>query len=111
MKTYILTFVAILYATISLAQTTIRGRVIDATSGNGLIGASVYLEDFNAGSFTDFDGFFQFKARVHGQTNLVAPTMVYSKVKKYISLKGAGVMNLGKMVHEPGAIDLQGTMS
>ena len=47
MKTYILTFVAILYATISLAQTTIRGRVVDAISGNGLIGASVYLEDFN----------------------------------------------------------------
>jgi hypothetical protein len=43
MKTYILAFVAILYATISLAQTTIRGRVVDAISGNGLIGASVYF--------------------------------------------------------------------
>ena len=107
MKTYILTFVAILYATISLAQTTIRGRVIDATSGNGLIGASVYLEDFNAGSFTDFDGFFQFKTRVHGQTNLVATTMGYSKVKKYIALSGTGLMNMGDIVLEPSAIGLQ----
>ncbi|MBT5147203.1 MAG: TonB-dependent receptor, partial [Flavobacteriales bacterium] len=107
MKTYILTIVAILYATISIAQTTIRGRVIDATSGNGLIGASVYLEDFNEGSFTDFDGFFQFKTRVQGQTNLVATTMGYSKVKKYISLSGTGLMNMGDIVLEPSAIGLQ----
>ncbi|MDG2362767.1 MAG: TonB-dependent receptor plug domain-containing protein, partial [Flavobacteriales bacterium] len=107
MKTSILTFFAILSATISLAQTTIRGRVVDARSGNGLIGASVYLEDFNEGSFTDFDGFFQFKTRVQGQTNLVATTMGYSKVKKYIFLSGTGLMNMGDIVLEPSAIGLQ----
>jgi hypothetical protein len=71
MKTTILSIVALLISTLSIAQTTVRGRVIDANSGNGLIGASVYLEDFNEGAFTDFDGFFQFKTNAHGQTNLV----------------------------------------
>ena len=107
MKSILLTFVALFFATISLAQTTVRGRVIDATSGNGLIGASVYLEDFNEGAFTDFDGFFQFKTRVHGQTNLVATTMGYEKVKKYISLTGKGLMDMGDIILESSAIGLE----
>ena len=89
------------------AQTTIRGRVIDSSSGNGLIGASVYLEDFNEGAFTDFNGFFQFRTRAEGPTNLVATTMGYSKVKKYISLQGSGLMNMGDIILEPTAIGLQ----
>ncbi|MDA0569093.1 MAG: carboxypeptidase-like regulatory domain-containing protein, partial [Bacteroidetes bacterium] len=107
MKTTILSIVALLISTLSLAQTTVRGRVIDANSGNGLIGASVYLEDFNEGAFTDFDGFFQFKTNAHGQTNLVATTMGYSKVKKYISLEGRGLLNMGDIMLEPSAIGLE----
>ena len=68
------------------AQTTIRGRVVDKETGNPVIGASVYLEDFTDGSFTDFDGFFQFTTKSQGQTNLVATSMGYEKVSKYISL-------------------------
>ena len=107
MKTSILTIVILLISTLSIAQTTVRGRVVDANSGNGLIGASVYLEDFNEGAFTDFDGFFQFKTHAQGQTNLVATTMGYSKVKKYISLEGRGLMNMGEIVLEATAIGLK----
>ncbi|MAU76439.1 MAG: hypothetical protein CL831_06140 [Crocinitomicaceae bacterium] len=107
MKTTILSIVALLISTLSLAQATVRGRVIDASSGNGLIGASVYLEDFNEGAFTDFDGFFQFKTNANGPTNLVATTMGYSKVKKYISLEGRGLFNMGDIMLEPSAIGLE----
>ncbi|PCJ80342.1 MAG: hypothetical protein COA49_08895 [Bacteroidetes bacterium] len=106
-KFFAISAIAILLSKDVSAQTTIRGRVIDSSSGIGLIGASVYLEDFNEGAFTDFDGFFQFKTRAQGQTNLIATTMGYSKVKKYISLTGSGLMNMGEIILEPSSIGLE----
>ena len=91
----------------SIAQTVIRGRVVDKNTGNGIIGASVYLEDFNEGAFTDFDGFFQFKSRNRGQTNLIATSMGYEKVTKYISLSDQGLLKMGEIQLESSAIGLE----
>lgn len=91
----------------SFAQTTIRGRVVDKESGIGVIGASVYLEDFNEGCFTDFDGFFQIKTHNQGQTNLIATSMGYKKMSKYVSLTGHGLLDMGNIIIEASAIGLE----
>ena len=91
----------------SYAQTVIRGRIVDKNSGNGIIGASVYLEDYNEGTFTDFEGYFQFKSKNHGQINLVATSMGYEKVTKYISLSGQGFLKMGEIQLETSAIGLE----
>ena len=88
------------------AQTTIRGRLVDKETGNPVIGASVYLEDFTDGSFTDFDGFFQFTTKSQGQTNLVATSMGYEKMSKYISLSGQGLMKMGEIYIKANAIGI-----
>jgi outer membrane receptor protein involved in Fe transport len=47
----------------SFAQTVLKGEVIDGVSGEGLIGASVYIPDTEEGTITDFDGSFELKIK------------------------------------------------
>ena len=43
-------------ATSAFAQTTVKGQVVDAESGEPLIGAAVTVEGTSQGSVTDIDG-------------------------------------------------------
>lgn len=45
------------------SQITIKGEVVDATNGEGLIGASVYAMVTSEGTVTDFDGKFEMKVK------------------------------------------------
>lgn len=101
------TLLLFIFSVDAIAQTVIRGRIVDKSTGNGIIGASVYLEDFNEGAFTDFDGFFQFKSRNLGQTNLIATSMGYEKVTKYISLTDQGLLRMGEIQLKSSAIGLE----
>lgn len=59
-KGIVLNFVFLLaLAQSAVAQTVIRGEVIDATSGEPLISATVYIESTAAGTITDFEGKFE----------------------------------------------------
>ena len=51
------------------AQTEITGRVLDQVSGESLVGASVYLEEYATGGMTDFDGNFRFSTRQTGEAH------------------------------------------
>ena len=45
------------WANFTIAQTTVTGKVVDGTTGEGLISANVYLKsDPSKGTVTDFDG-------------------------------------------------------
>ncbi len=50
-------------ATPSFSQTVLKGEVVDGVSGEGLIGASVYIPDTEEGTITDFDGSFELKIK------------------------------------------------
>ena len=100
-------FALLLFSFETLAQTKIKGRVLDKSSSIGVIGASVYLEDFNEGCFTDFDGFFQIKTHNQGQTNLIATSMGYKKMSKYVSLTDHGLLDMGNIIIEASAIGLE----
>jgi outer membrane receptor protein involved in Fe transport len=47
----------------SFSQTVLKGEVVDGVSGEGLIGASVYIPDTEEGTITDFDGSFELKIK------------------------------------------------
>lgn len=69
------------------AQVTVKGQLVDAESGEPLVGASVTVEGTSLGSVTDFDGYFTQK--VTGSATLVFKYIGYKDLKKKITPKGA----------------------
>lgn len=56
-----ITFWLCFIAQISFAQTTVKGKVIDAETGEALPGATVVIKGTTTGAASDFDGTFEFK--------------------------------------------------
>ncbi|MBI3141700.1 MAG: TonB-dependent receptor [Bacteroidetes bacterium] len=73
---------AMLLTTAAQGQSTatIKGRVGDKATGEGLIGANVLLKGTNMGMATDLDGFYEIKNIKPGQYNLEITYMGYEKV-------------------------------
>ena len=62
-KIFYLGFGLILFSSFAYAQNgVIRGKVIESTSGEGAIGATVVLEGTSIAAFTDIDGEFTMEA-------------------------------------------------
>ena len=53
-------------STLSQAQSTVRGTLLDAETDEPLIGASVYIDEHKTGGITDFEGRFVFRFRQVG---------------------------------------------
>lgn len=60
-KSLIISLLALIFASISMAQTTIRGSVLDAKIGEPLIGATLLVKGTSTGGVTDYDGYFELK--------------------------------------------------
>ena len=99
-------FALLLFSFETLAQTKIQGRVLDKPSSIGVIGASVYLDGVNDGTFTDFEGYFQFTTKASGSIDIVVTYMGYEKSVKTLNLTGE-VLDLGDIVISPSAIGLE----
>ena len=54
------------------AQTSIKGKVTDSSTGEGLVGANVYLKDNNKGTMTTLDGTFELFQTPNNQTVVVS---------------------------------------
>lgn len=78
-------------AATAFAQTTVKGQVVDAETGEPLIGAAVTVAGTTQGSVTDLDGYFTQEVG-HNQT-LVIKYLGYTEFKKKITQ--AGTQNLG----------------
>ena len=76
-------------------QTQITGRVLDQVTGESLVGASVYLEEYATGGMTDFDGNFRFSTRQTGEAHVVVSMIGYEMVRTYIQLPARQGGNLG----------------
>lgn len=74
------------------AQTTVLGRVTDA-SGNPLVGANVYIKGHFDGDATDTEGRFNFSTNQNGQGVLMATFMGYEPQEKPIDFKGDSLEN------------------
>jgi iron complex outermembrane recepter protein len=51
----------VLLAQLSFSQSVVKGKIIDGTSGEVLVGATVVLKGTTTGAQTDYDGLFEFK--------------------------------------------------
>lgn len=90
----------LLFASGVQSQTQIFGSVLDAETGEPLIGASVYLEEFRMGSVTDFDGKFRFSTSQTGEAHVVASMIGYTDSRNYIQLparQGGRVLGMAAM--------------
>jgi outer membrane receptor protein involved in Fe transport len=107
MRLFQVTLGLLLFAIVGQAQTQVYGTVLDAETGEPLIGASVYLEEYSMGSVTDFDGRFRFSTRQTGEAHVVASMIGYTNSRNYIQLPALqGGRDIGMAAMDMGVLRL-----
>lgn len=93
----------------SLAQNIIRGEVVDGSTGEGLISASVVIKGTTEGAITDIDGSFQVETRQPYPITLVISYVGYSE-KEVIVESGQATLKieLGEDAITIAAIEVKG---
>lgn len=56
---FLLVAVMSVLSSYAMAQTTVKGQLVDAETGEPLVGAAVMVEGTTQGSVTDIDGYFK----------------------------------------------------
>ena len=87
----------------AVAQTVVKGKVVDAETNEGLIGASVTVEGTSQGVMTDVDGTFTLNIKAAGST-LVFKYIGYKGSKMKIARKAK--VDLGTVTMQPDAVAL-----
>ena len=87
-------------STVVLAQTTVRGQLVDDETGEPLVGAAVMVEGSTQGSVTDIDGYF--KQVVQANANLLIKYVGYKDLK----VKVGGKKDLGVLKMKSDAVML-----
>lgn len=100
---FLLMAVLSVFSVTAFAQTTVKGQLVDAETGEPLIGASVVVEGTTQGSVTDIDG--NFTQNVAPNATLVFKYVGYKDQQTKITQKGASV-NLGIIQMQPDAVML-----
>lgn len=100
---FLLVAVLLVFTSAACAQTTVHGQLVDAETGEPLVGAAVMVEGTTQGSVTDIDGYF--KQSVASNATLLFKYIGYKDQKKKITQKGASV-ELGTIKMQPDAVML-----
>ena len=98
---FLLVAVLLVFTSAAWAQTTVHGQLVDAETGEPLVGAAVMVEGTTQGSVTDIDGYF--KQSVASNATLLFKYIGYKDQKKKITQKGASV-ELGTIKMQPDAV-------
>ena len=101
---FLLVAVLSVFSAAAWAQTTVKGQLVDAETGEPLVGAAVMVEGTTQGSVTDIDGYF--KQSVASNATLLFKYIGYKDLKKKITQKGASV-DLGVIQMQPDAVMLK----
>jgi Outer membrane receptor proteins, mostly Fe transport len=100
---FLLTIILMLsIAVTTIAQTTVKGQVVDVDTDEPLIGATVTVEGVSQGSVTDVDG--NFTLKVAKNVTLIIKYLGYKDLRKKITREG--VVDLGILKLTPDAIAL-----
>ena len=91
-------------AATAFAQTTVKGQVVDAETGDPLIGAAVTVVGTTQGSVTDVNGNFTIELKTL-KAVLLFKYIGYLDVEKKIN--HSGVVNLGVVKMETDAVGLE----
>lgn len=93
MKLYhLLTATLCLFTCSLLGQNVIKGKILDANSGEPLIGANILVKGTTDGNITDYDGFFEVKTSADFPLIMVASYLGY--VEKEIPLSSSENMTI-----------------
>ncbi|WP_421869570.1 TonB-dependent receptor [Marinoscillum sp.] len=99
LRNYALFAVMSLTSLVTFAQSKVTGTVIDAETGEGLPGASVFIKGTTTGTITDYNG--EFSLSVEGQTATVVISFVgFQTEEKTINL--SETQSLGKIALSAG---------
>jgi len=98
-----------LFSLASRAQGTVTGKIVDAESGESLVGASVVLEGTTFGSVTDIDGTFKFEVESGDQTILIS-YIGYVTQDINVNISSGQTRDLGTIELEPDAVGINEVM-
>ena len=87
---------AVFCASDAMAQFLIKGKLIDGTTKETLIGATATIEGSTIGAATDFDGNFEINSPESGNVVLIFRNVGYDELKKNVALSGS-VTDLGTL--------------
>ena len=92
---FVLTIYLLTLAVVSHAQV-LKGTVIDAATGEALIGASIQLKGTASGTVTDIDGRFELKDLKEGNQKLVISYIFYRTAEIDVEVKAENPeLNIG----------------
>lgn len=100
---FLLVTVLSAFCAVASAQTTVKGQLVDAETGEPLVGAAVMVEGTAQGTVTDIDGYFKQEVAPNG--TLLFKYVGYKDLKKKIAQKGASV-DLGVIRMQSDAVML-----
>jgi TonB-dependent starch-binding outer membrane protein SusC len=86
------TFICLLFMNVAFGQEIISGTIVDSTTGEPVIGASINLQGTEYGDISDFDGKFKLNANI-GST-LVISILGYHKTEVFVDKTDLGIINL-----------------
>ncbi|MGC9355932.1 MAG: carboxypeptidase-like regulatory domain-containing protein, partial [Mariniphaga sp.] len=98
-----------LFSLASFAQGAVEGKVVDAESGESLVGASVVLEGTTMGTVTDIDGSFTLELETGNQTVLVS-YIGYVTEEFDVTVVSGQTKNLGTIELDPDAVGINEVM-
>lgn len=107
MKKLLLVCLATLLSVAAFAQTgTVKGRIIDGTNNEGLVGANVMLKGTAVGAMTDINGDFTINNVEAGKKTFVVSFIGYLPQEIQATVKAGGVTELGSINVKADAIGL-----
>lgn len=94
MKKFTLFVISLLSICYTYAQTgEVRGVVFDKTTGEALVGVSVYVEESQQGAATDLNGFFTINKIAIGNYTIRATYLGYDTVRMKVKVEKGGVVS------------------
>ena len=106
MKKLILSLAVLFFGTAMIAQSTVSGKLVDASNDEALIGASIVVKGTSTGALTDIDGMFALTNLEDGTYTLVMSYVGYSEKSMDVTVSGSDV-DLGTMTMTAGGIGLE----
>ena len=88
------------------SQTSMTGGLNDATSGEALVGATIYVSSANKGTITDFNGSFKLDNLSPGEVDVTFSFIGYGKKTATVTLS-AGENNVGTISLNPTNLGLK----
>ncbi len=99
----------LLTTTLAWGQGTIKGRLIDASTNEGLISATVMVQGTTPtlGTATDFDGYFTIYNAPEGEQTIIVSYLGYESVEKVVTVKPNQAIDAGEIAVPLSSVGLK----